>query len=166
MSQLLKLLHSPALAELVLVRPMKAFLILLAILGLAGFAIWQHTTIAGQNQRLAALTQEVERLRPPRATSRPKPTKNYTRRIACPLCHGEGIVVYDSGGKNDPMNRRSENCPVCLGRGYREVAVMPTQKICPDCKGMGLVWSAAPRHPTRVANCARCGSTGVITSLK
>ena len=140
---------------------MRAFVIVTAFIALAGFAIWQHRTITAQDQRIARMTEELKGFDSPRATPR-----SQTRRIVCPVCHGERVVVYDSGGNNDPVDRRTENCPVCLARGYREVALMPNQRLCPDCQGMGLVWSRLSGHPMRVANCARCGSTGVITLVK
>ena len=134
---------------------MKAFIAFVAFVALGGFAWWEHT-------RIGELTQELEKLRAPKPVAA-RVTSNM-QKIICPLCHGERVVVIRGESK---LQTRTEPCPVCLGYGYRMVKVLPGFKICPDCKGMGIVFypevdGQMPRHD----NCQRCGATGLVADTK
>lgn len=141
---------------------MKSTLPFIAFLALVGFAIWQHTTISAQAERIASLTQEIERLRPrPKAPLVPSDLK----KITCPLCHGEKVVVIRSG--QNKLRTETQSCPVCLGVGYRMLKMLPAYKICPDCQGMGIVfYPEEAGQPIRHDNCRRCGATGLIADTK
>ena len=149
---------------------MKGFLLFIAFVALAAFAAWQHSTISSLNLRLAAATQELAALRAapgPRAVAARRPQVSNTKRIICPACHGEKVIVYDPSGTNNPLKRRTQTCPVCVGVGYRVLTILPRTKICPDCQGMGLVYSPVqPGQPVRAGNCARCGAKGLVAAIK
>lgn len=108
-------------------------------------------------------------------------------RIVCPTCDGERRLSYaDSRGAN-----RVYPCPICNSLGTRTVQVNPGQRICPDCRGMGLTERRESRRSfggkrlgdrhsrtrgqcgasrstdlyIRSSRCMRCNTTGVITSL-
>lgn len=136
----------------------------MAFVALTGFVLWQHTTISSLNGRVASLTQELNALRTPRAASRPTLSK---KKIICPLCHGEKVVVYTAAGETGPLHKETQACPVCAGVGYRMLKVLPGYKICPDCKGMGIVYLPEQAgHRIRSDNCGRCGATGLIAEIK
>jgi len=129
---------------------------------LAGFAAWQYKTISALNERISVMTLQLNAYLPTPIPS-PVPVAKATPRVICPACHGERNLQYDPIGSNNPLNRRSQNCPVCLGMGYRLLNVPAGMALCPDCKGMGLVHSQIDgRHPVVAGNCARCGATGLV----
>ncbi len=54
------------------------------------------------------------------------------RKLECPTCRGNGKLV-DAGG----TVKFGYRCPVCDGRGHREISSKGT--VCSECKGMGNV---------------------------
>lgn len=145
---------------------MKGFAVFVALIALSAFAVWQHTTISSLKQRVVSLNQELDSLKKTPKAIGPKPVPESSR-IICPVCHGEKVIVYDPTGTNNPLNRRTQACPVCLGVGYRVLKVPAGKKVCPDCQGMALVYfPLQPGSPVRAGNCARCGATGLIAELK
>lgn len=144
--------------------------IVLAVLcvALAGLAIWQYKTITTLNDRVSLLTLQLNSYMPTPTPppAAPKPIASVPR-VICPACRGEMTLVYDPSGSNNPLNRKTQTCPVCLGRGYRTLNVPDGMELCPDCKGMGLVYSEIDGyHPISAGNCARCGATGLVRSIK
>ena len=100
-----------------------------------------------------------------RVAARPAP--NPAKRILCPACKGEKVVVYDSTGSGRLIDHRTQSCPVCLGKGYRMLVIPSGKKLCPDCQGMGIVYYPEERgHPIRSDNCNRCGATGSIADVR
>ena len=116
------------------------------------------------NEKVALLTQELAK-----AAMKPTPSAILpiaAERIICPVCHGEKIVVFDPSGSNNPLNRKTQNCPVCLGKGYRLITIPKGMKLCPDCKGMGLVYSPTqPGYAVSAGNCARCAAKGIVPDM-
>ncbi len=132
------------------------FLALLAFVGLGGFAWWEDTKISGLNQ-------ELERLRAVKPAASVAP-QSEIRKIICPLCRGERVVVVHGPSK---VGSRAQTCPVCVGVGYRELKVLPGYKVCPDCRGMGIAFhkdhaDEMPQH----GNCARCYATGLVADVR
>ena len=149
--------------------PLRAVLMFLAFVGLATFAVMEYMKVGSLTEELNALKAHPE----PRAVVAARPaatriaaTPPAATRIVCPLCHGEKVVVYDPSGRGNPLSRKTQTCPVCLGVGYRVLTIPPGQKICPDCQGMGLVYLRAPNGAVTASNCARCGATGLVVALK
>src|SRR6266404_6271584 len=104
---------------------------------------------------------------PPSASVVSKRAAPAGTRILCPACKGEGVLVYDSTGSGKTVDHRTQPCPVCLGKGFRSVVIAKGTKLCPDCHGMGIVYYAEESgHPIRSANCARCGSTGLVADVR
>lgn len=115
----------------------------------------------------------------------PAEPEALVQHIICPTCEGEGRLTYaDRRGVN-----HAYSCPICNGLGYRDLSVPPDQRICPDCKGMGLTEKRETRHAiagegrglsqkdrrerwesskddagyiVRASRCHRCNLTGVI----
>jgi hypothetical protein len=102
------------------------------------------------------------------------------RRIICPLCHGEKAIAYDPIGTADslknrqsdfpiignPLHRKTQTCPVCFGAGYKMLSVPSGMKICPDCKGMGLVYVRSQYGTFTAGSCARCSATGLVADVR
>jgi len=104
---------------------------------------------------------------PPAPVAVSVPTGPGAQRIVCPACKGERVVVYDSTGSGKVIDHRTQPCPVCVGKGYRMLAVPRGKKLCPDCQGMGIIYFPEETgHPIRSANCARCGATGLIADIR
>jgi hypothetical protein len=143
----------------------------LAFVGLATFAVMEYMKVGSLTEELNALKANPAPravVAAPQAATRavvavPSPAAT---RIVCPLCHGEKVVVYDPSGKGNPLSRKTQTCPVCLGVGYRVLTIPPGQKICPDCQGMGLVYLRAFNRAVTAKNCVRCGATGLVAALK
>lgn len=84
-------------------------------------------------------------------------------RPICPLCGGKGELA-------EPASKRwTYACPVCLGRGVRELRLEPGQKLCGHCGGMGRLgrlddfWRNRKRY---VADpCKVCRGKGVEGSI-
>jgi hypothetical protein len=147
---------------------MKTFLVFVAFIALAGFAVWQHMTISSLNEQMASLTQRSNSSTTPRVRSRttPKSQPGELKKIICPLCHGEKSVTYIPPGR-DLLHKEIEVCPVCLGVGYRMLRVPPGYMPCPDCKGMGIVYlPPVAGQRVRSDNCSRCGATGLVATIK
>ena len=147
---------------------MKIFAIL--FVALAGFAIWQYNTISSLNERISVMTLQLNAYLPTPAKATPTPAPASATpipQILCPACHGERNIVFDPIGSGNALNRKTQQCPVCLGLGYRLLTVPAGRMLCPDCKGMGLVYSPNDgHHSISTGNCARCGATGLLAVVK
>jgi DnaJ-class molecular chaperone len=133
----------------------------LAFLGLATFAVIEYIKVGSLTQELDALKARPRAAVAQAAVARPTGTQ-----IICPVCHGEKVIVYNPTGTNNPLYRKTQTCPVCLGVGYRVLTIPPGQKICPDCQGMGLVYLRASNGAVTASNCERCGATGLVAAVK
>jgi hypothetical protein len=114
------------------------------------------------------------------AEQAPQQQQQQQRRIICPLCHGEKVLVYDPIGRRDslknrqsdfpiignPLYRKSQTCPVCGGVGYRMLTIPSGMKICPDCRGMGLVYVRSQYGTFTTGDCARCHATGLVAHIQ
>lgn len=139
----------------------RTLFLFVVIVALGGFAWWDHTKLIAVTQERDALQTQLNSL-----NARPVAKPSTGSRILCPLCKGEGAVVYDSTGSGKLTDRRTQPCPVCLGKGYRMLVVPAGKKLCPDCHGMGIVYyPEQPGHPIRSANCARCGAIGLVADI-
>jgi RecJ-like exonuclease len=125
-----------------------------ALVGLATFAVIEY-------MKVGSLTAELNFLKAPR-TARQTPRAEPGQRIVCPLCHGEGRVVYNLS--NNPLYKKTQTCPVCRGIGYRMLTIPSGMKICPDCQGMGKVYVGSQTFTA--GNCARCHATGLVADVK
>src|ERR1035437_4193454 len=96
---------------------MKSFLAFVVLIGLIGFAIWEHTTISSLNEQISSLNGQLAALRAPRAAT-------VSKKIICPLCHGERVVAHTPPGETK-LRPESEPRPVCLGLGYRVLRILP-----------------------------------------
>jgi len=153
-------------------------LLFLAVLALATLALRQYTSLEAVtkerdslNEKISLVTEELDAvnakasIRPTPASIRP-PKPVAAERVICPVCNGEKVVVFDPSGSNNPLNRKTQNCPVCLGKGYRLITIPKGMKLCPDCKGMGLVYSPTqPGYAVSAGNCARCAAKGIVPDM-
>ena len=150
---------------------MKTFALFLVVVALAVLSWHQNDLrLAAMAQvglltgKLDSQTQEIEALKAKiEALTKPRIPVQAPQRIVCPTCHGERTFAYFMG---DSLEKKLQNCPVCLGVGYRPLKVPAGKQICPDCQGMGIV--AMPielGHPLRTVNCGRCSATGVIVQF-
>ena len=141
-------------------------LLVLVFIALAVFAGWQYKLNRDLNDKVGLLTLQLNAFALPKALP-PRPTATPIPRIVCPACHGERTIAYDPTGSNNPLNRIFQTCPVCLGRGFRELSIPAGMQSCPDCRGMGIVYSPVDgRHPISAGNCPRCGATGLVALIK
>ena len=97
------------------------------------------------------------------------------KRYICPQCKGEKSIMIRSGNSTADFR---QSCPVCVGRGYRDMQLAPGKRQCPDCQGMGALLEDAKTSgksafggATQLAGsyagrivCARCFGTGGITA--
>ncbi len=143
---------------------MKILLGVIAIAGLGVLAWWEHTNLVSMTKERDSLLAQLKALNiRPSAVVKP----SAATRILCAACKGEGVVTYDSTGSGKLVDRRTQSCPVCVGKGYRSLVVAKGKKLCPDCRGMGIVYyPEEPGHPIRSANCARCGATGLVADIR
>ena len=96
-------------------------------------------------------------------------------RITCTQCRGEKAIMIRN---NDNTADFRQSCPICIGRGYRDVKLAAGKTHCPDCKGMGAILEdAKPKksgsrsggiqlsgsYAGRIV-CARCFGTGGVTA--
>ncbi|MEK0448579.1 MAG: hypothetical protein RL088_847 [Verrucomicrobiota bacterium] len=120
---------------------------------------------------LTGCEPEVQRaVEPPKepALLQQGPKKQH---VTCPNCRGEKTITSTSG-----LQGTRQPCPICTGRGFREVTIPDGKTICADCKGMGIVGRASneslsPRGPTIAGNnatnlpnkttCSNCLGSGV-----
>lgn len=147
---------------------MKTFLVFVAFVALAGFAVWQHMTISSLSEPATSSPQRVNSSPARRVTSHvpAKPNAGELKKIICPLCHGEKAIAFIPAGR-DLLHKELQTCPVCLGVGYRMLKVPPGYTACPDCKGMGIVYlPPVAGQRVRSDNCGRCGATGLIATIK
>lgn len=131
----------------------------------------QNRTVTQQNEKIQALTQTVARLQTPpvakpqvvaKATTNPAFT-----RVVCAACKGEGHVVYSPLGAENPLDRKSQPCPLCGSKGYRDTVVAQGRKLCPECQGMGVIYASDPGgRIARTNNCPRCVASGTIVDIK
>ena len=141
---------------------MKALLLFLAVVALTVTGVRNYNTALKERD---ALKEERDTLTRRFVALTPKPVEApRANRIICPVCHGEKIIVLAMPGSNDPLKRTTQLCPVCLGKGFKLITVPAGKKICPDCQGMGLIYS--PASPVATGNCVRCATTGLVIDLK
>src|SRR6266849_4198736 len=154
--------------------PLKNLLVFVAFVALGTFAVMEYMKVSSLTQELnslktirsaAAPTVAAKPAAPTVAAKPAAPTvaAKPPTRIICPLCKGEKEVLL-----GHPPNRRTQTCPVCVGVGYRMLEIPTGMAICPDCKGMGLVYfgDADRGEPVRTTNCTRCGATGLVATIK
>jgi len=92
------------------------------------------------------------------------PTAVSQRTVICPDCNKDGF--YMRIGSRPDQNRK-ENCPLCLGWGYK---LLPADaKVCADCCGMGRVEDHGKKGdipisvgPKIASMCRRCEGKGYI----
>ena len=146
---------------------MKSFLFFIAIIALAALGLKNYNTVLRErdalNEKVSTLSSELDALKVKEVKEVKTKPSNVTR-IICPTCHGERIIVFPIPGSNDPLKKTAQNCPVCMGKGYKLLTVPEGKKICPDCQGMGLLYS--PQRPLVTENCVRCATTGLVISPK
>jgi DnaJ-class molecular chaperone len=137
------------------------------------------------DSKLAEIRDEKDRVKQQldeaRRTAAQSAQPQQLQRIICPVCHGEGLVVYDGGvgtakslkGRQsdfpivgNPLERRGQTCPICGGAGYKNITIPRNTKICPDCHGMGLVYARSYNGTFTAGNCARCRGTGLVADIK
>jgi hypothetical protein len=91
------------------------------------------------------------------------------KHIICPFCQGEQSIMIRTRAK---VADTKTTCPICIGRGYRDVAIPAHRKICPDCRGMGSIVAEAKTGgkaavrgvaPQKLS-CERCSATGSVPS--
>ena len=139
-----------------------------ALVGLATFAIIKYIKVGSFTEDQVSGMRQLNTLRARPAAPQEAPRKTGATRIICPLCHGEKVIVVNTNayGTDDPLYRKTISCRVCLGVGYRMLTIPPGKKICPDCKGMGLVYSPVePGEDIRTGYCARCSATGLVVDV-
>ena len=136
--------------------PLRSLLMFVALIGLATFAVIEYMKVGSLNAELNSLKGKPA----PRARQVPR----AQQRIICPLCDGEKVVVYNPS--NNPLYRKTQTCPVCLGIGYRMLTIPSGMKICPDCHGMGLLYIRAQSGLAAAGPCARCSSTGLVADVQ
>ena|SRR6266852_313176 len=145
--------------------PLKNLLVFVAFVALGTFAVMEYMKVSSLTQELNSLKTIRSAAAPTVAAKPAAPTvaAKPPTRIICPLCKGEKEVLL-----GHPPNRRTQTCPVCVGVGYRMLEIPAGMAICPDCKGMGLVYfgDAARGEPVRTTNCTRCGATGLVATIK
>ncbi|MEI6351689.1 MAG: hypothetical protein WCP06_11360 [Verrucomicrobiota bacterium] len=159
---------------------MKGFLTLLLIFGLLA-------TIGSYRHRVEALIKEREELtvgrdalRKERDKLNEKPAlisshgsesphgqfKPQGTRVVCPACNGEKSVPYDINGQGNPLDVRTEPCPVCIGNGFRNINIPPGNKLCPSCSGMGVVFTPIkPKQHMQARSCSRCSFRGYVPDI-
>ncbi len=134
---------------------MKGFSIFAVLVALLAVCIWQHGKISALNLELSLLKA--------RLTVKSQPPQSALRKIICPVCKGEKVIIYGS----NPLNRKTQNCPVCIAQGFRMLTVLRGYHVCPDCNGMGKVhYPSQPNQPVAAENCIRCAATGLLADIK
>ena len=121
---------------------------------------------------LTGCEPEVTRVEPtpspatpaPRSPGVPPPVGKDTSRVTCPVCRGEKVLVSRAQGNSSEFRQA---CPICIGKGFRDVKMQTGKIICPDCKGMGMVLSH--NNSGSLADktvCGRCAALGIIPGTK
>lgn len=126
---------------------------------------------------LTACEPEVKRVEAtpekPQAGEEPAPPKPDPGRIKCPQCAGEKFVMVRSGGVGTDFRQA---CPICAGKGFRQLTIPANKRLCQDCKGMGVVLDTAKSGGASLGGgklgagssfankttCARCTGTGLV----
>jgi hypothetical protein len=148
---------------------LRNLLLFVAFVSLATFAAIKYIKVGSFTEDQRSGMRQLNTLKARPAAPQETPLETGARRIICPLCHGEKVIVVNTSvyETDDPLYRKTISCPVCLGVGYRMLIIPPGKKICPDCKGMGLVYfPVQPIEDIRTGYCARCSSTGLVVDLK
>ncbi len=151
---------------------LNTFLLSIALLGALIFSGIEYREVATQRSEIAklqALTGQLNaalaELRKPKLA--PAAAVTTASKVICPACKGEAKIIYDGGHSRNPVDRKSQTCPVCAGVGYRMLAITPGTKVCPDCQGMGKVYSRdSSDRVVQLNNCPRCGASGLIADIK
>lgn len=114
------------------------------------------------------------------STPEPKAPGVLPDRIVCHQCRGEKAIMVRS---YDSTSDFRQACPICIGRGYRDVKLAANKRHCPDCRGMGAIpEDAKPKRDAGRSSqrssggiqlsgsyagrivCARCFGTGGVTT--
>jgi DnaJ-class molecular chaperone len=122
-----------------------------------------------------------------RAESEPEPEAKKAAAAAavesdrrvCVECKGERFIMVRNNGNNNADMRQA--CPICSGKGYRDLKIPTGKMLCPDCRGMGSMMdkrraittglsSGNPSGRSNVGNqtfgakvtCTRCIGTGAV----
>jgi hypothetical protein len=91
-------------------------------------------------------------------TATPTPNPGH---ITCFQCKGERFLMV-RGSSGNPDIRQS--CPICSGKGERNIVIQPGKKICPDCRGMGNIMETR-RVVSSVGSSGSVGTSGRPRSL-
>lgn len=76
--------------------------------------------------------KRAETLKPEKVAT-PTPDPGH---IVCGACSGERYLMLRSDSRNADMR---QSCPICSGRGFRQLVIPTTKRICADCNGMGAI---------------------------
>jgi DnaJ-class molecular chaperone len=93
----------------------------------------------------------------PKAQQAAKPTPDPGH-IVCVECKGERFLMVRSSGSGANAEMR-QSCPICSGKGFRDVFIVSGKKICPDCKGMGALMDTK-RIISSLSSAGTNGATG------
>ena len=115
---------------------------------------------------------EPEKPNAPQAAA-PAPHAPDPGRVKCPQCAGEKFVMVRSSGVGTDFRQA---CPICAGKGFRQLTVPADKKLCPDCRGMGVILDTAKSGGASLGGgklgagssfankttCSRCTGTGLV----
>jgi hypothetical protein len=94
--------------------------------------------------------------------------QTQTVRIQCTECSGSGIIMSTSR-LDEGSRERSRPCPLCGGRGFKDLTIPPGYEMCSDCGGFGSTsgggssgGSSKNAFTTRKTMCPRCNGRGFV----
>ncbi len=93
-----------------------------------------------------------------------------TVRVQCPQCTGTGQVVATSRLNAERGTQRMRPCPLCGGKGFKDLEIPPEYELCSECAGFGATMDTSgggggdrtSGFTSKKNMCPRCAGRGIV----
>jgi hypothetical protein len=89
-------------------------------------------------------------------------------RIQCPECSGSGVIMGSSRLSQESGKERPRPCPICGGKGYKDLLIPPGYELCSNCGGFGATMGSGGGSgkeggfTVKKDMCAMCAGRGYV----
>ncbi len=100
----------------------------------------------------------------PGVVSPPRPQAQRMR-IQCSECSGSGVIM-SSSSLSESTRERPRPCPICGGKGYKDLTIPPGYELCSNCGGFGASAGGGKSDTSsfilKKDMCPRCAARGYV----